>query len=220
MIIGDELLSNITFIVQGSLVTVKLLLGSIMIGLCLGVTLSIIRHAKVKLLVIPINIFISIVRGTPLLLQLVLFYFIVPNWFGVKFGALAAGIIAFGLNSSAYIAEIIRAGIESLPKGQFEAAQTLQIPKFLMWKDIILPQVIRNILPALLNEVISLLKETALIATLGVLDLTQRARVVSAEQLNFFEPILIAGACYYIMVLFVEKMGKIIEKRSQYVKNT
>jgi polar amino acid transport system permease protein len=127
--------------------------------------------------------------------------------------------MAFGLNSSAYIAEILRAGIENIPKGQFEAAQTLEIPCYYMWKDIILPQVIKNILPAMVSEVIALLKETALIATIGGMDIMRSAQTIAAEQFTYFIPLCIAGAYYYALVLIIEYVGKIAEKWMGYVKS-
>ena len=123
----------------------------------------------------------------------------------------SAGIIAFGLNSSAYVAEIFRAGIANIPEGQFEAAKTLHISKYFMWKDIILPQVLRNILPAMINEVVSLLKETALISTIGGVDIMCASQNVAAQNYDFFMPLCIAGLYYYILVLIIEFCGKKLE---------
>jgi polar amino acid transport system permease protein len=166
-----------------------------------------------------INRLISILRGTPLILQLSFVYFAAPAIIGIKLTILVAGILTFGLNSSAYIAEILRAGIENLPKGQFEAAKTLEIPNFYMWKDIILPQVARNILPAFINEIISLLKETALIGTISGMDIMRMAQILGAEQFTYFMPLCIAGGYYYILVLLIEYIGKKFDKRDYYAKN-
>ncbi len=139
----DELKQNLLFIGQGTVLTLELLAGGMLIGILLGTILAILRYNGIAKLLI--NRFISIIRGTPLILQLSFIYFAVPSLLGLRPDILVAGILTFGLNSSAYIAEILRSGIESLPKGQFEAARTLQIPTFYLWKDIILPQVIKNI---------------------------------------------------------------------------
>lgn len=204
------LLANILFIGKGIVLTLELMVGGILIGLVLGTALAICKyhHRCVGL----INRYISIARGTPLILQLSFFYFAIPNALNIKLSILGAGMITLGLNSSAYIAEILRAGIESLPKGQFEAAQTMQIPAWFMWKDIIFPQVIRNVFPALVNELITLLKETALISMLGGMDLMRRAQSVAAEQYTYFAPICIAGLYYYALILLIEYMGKKIEQ--------
>ncbi|MFI4937470.1 MAG: amino acid ABC transporter permease [Candidatus Berkiellales bacterium] len=201
---------------QGLVLTVELLLGGAFIGLTLGVVLAILRYKKH--VETCIKVYISLIRGTPVILQLSFFYFAIPNVIHMKLSILTAGILTLGLNSSAYVAEILRSGIESLPKGQFEAAQTLQISIWPMWKDIILPQVMRNIFPALINEFISLLKETALISTLGGMDLMRKAQSIASEHFTYFMPICMAGVYYYSLVLLIEYMGKKIEKGVFHVK--
>jgi polar amino acid transport system permease protein len=207
---SEELAQHALFIATGILFTLQLLFGGISIGLILGTLASILKYQGIMKFFI--NRIISIIRGTPLILQLSFVYFAAPNILGLKLSILQAGIITFGLNSSAYISEILRSGIENLPKGQFEAAKTLQIPKFYMWKDIILPQVIKNVLPSMINEVIALLKETALISTIGGMDIMRRAQAVAAEQFTYFTPLCIAGAYYYVLVLILEHLGKKLEK--------
>ncbi|MCL9684492.1 amino acid ABC transporter permease [Legionella maioricensis] len=206
----EELIQNILLIGNGIVLTMKLLIGGLLMGLLLGTTLAIVRHQGMVQGVI--NRFISIMRGTPVILQLSFIYFSLPGLTGVRPDILLAGVLTFGLNSSAYIAEIIRAGIEQLPKGQFEAASTLQIPGFYLWKDIILPQVIKNILPALVNETIALAKETALISTIGGMDLMRKAQSIAAEQFTYFLPLCIAGGYYYALVVLIEYLGKRIAK--------
>ena len=206
----QNFLQHALFIGQGIVLTLFLLAGGLMIGLILGVLFSFLRYQKIGNWLI--NGFISIMRGTPVILQLAFMYFALPVIVGLKPNVVVAGIVTFGLNSSAYLAEIFRAGIESLPKGQFEAAKTLQISTYYTWKDIILPQVIKNILPALLNEMIALLKETALIATIGGMDIMRRAQTVAAEQFTYFLPLCIAGLYYYLMVILIEQAGKYIQR--------
>jgi polar amino acid transport system permease protein len=202
----EELIPHILFVGRGVALTMQLLVCGILIGLTFGIFFSVLRYNKFCVTII--NRFISILRGTPLILQLSFVYFSIPGLIGIKLNIVAAGILTFGLNSSAYIAEILRAGIESLPKGQFEAAKTLQIPNFYAWKDIILPQVIRNILPAMISEVVALLKETALISTIGGMDIMRAAQMLSAEQFTYFMPLCIAGAYYYGFVLCIEYIAR------------
>jgi polar amino acid transport system permease protein len=209
-----EIFPNILIVGKGVMLSLQLLLGSVLVGAIVGVAIAVMRYNR--LCVMPISAFVSVIRGTPLLLQLSLVYFSTPSLIGIKLSILSAGIITFGFNSAAYISEILRAGIESLPKGQFEAAITLRIPKFYMWKDIILPQVIRNILPAMVSEVIMLLKETALIATIGGMDITRCAQNLAAEQFTYFMPLCIAGAYYYLFTMSFEMIGRKIEKRHLY----
>jgi polar amino acid transport system permease protein len=204
------------FIGKGIIFTLELLLGGLCIGSVLGLLAAIARYQGIARFFI--SRIISVLRGTPLILQLAFVYFAVPGLVGIKLDIMTAGMVTFGLNSSAYIAEILRAGIESISKGQFEAAQTLKIPAYAMWKDIILPQVIKNILPAMTSEVIALLKETALIATIGGMDIMRSAQMVSAEQFTYFTPLCVAGIYYYMLVLLIEYGGSVLEKKVQYVK--
>jgi polar amino acid transport system permease protein len=143
-------------------------------------------------------------------------YFVIPSLIGMPISIFLAGSIAFILNSSAYIAEIIRSGFNSIDKGQFEACKALHVPTLLMYKDIIFPQVMRNILPALINEAITLLKETALISTLGEQDIMRRAQLVSAEHYNYLQPLITAAICYYLLTFCLELIAKKVEKRQNH----
>lgn len=211
----NELTQNLLFIGEGLKLTLALLFGGLGLGLLGGTFIAILRYKKMAAIII--NPFISITRGTPLILQLSFIYFAAPGLIGIKPSIMIAGIITFGLNSSAYIAEILRSGIENLPKAQFEAAASLQISPFYMWKDIILPQVLKNIFPALISEVIALLKETALISTIGGMDLMRKSQSIAAEQFTYFLPLCIAGCYYYFLVLLIEYFGKKFEQGGLYV---
>lgn len=212
----EELISHVVFIGKGMALTLQLLFGELFLGLILGVVISVLRYQNIGVFVI--DRWVSIVRGTLLTLQLSFVYFAVPGVFGIKFGVLAAGVLTFGLNASAYISEILRSGIESLPSGQFEAARTLEIPSFYMWKDIILPQVVRNIFPSIFNEIIALLKETALIGTISGMNIMRMAQILGAEQFTYFLPLCIAGAYYYLLVLLIEHVGRRVERRGFYAE--
>lgn len=199
------------FISKGILTTIMYSFFSICLGGILGILLAISRQMHYGTWII--TAIISVLRGTPILLQLSFVYFAVPMLTGIKLSVFASGILTFGINSSAYVAEIIRSGLQSLPKGQFEVCQTLRIPKFYAWKDIILPQVLRNVFPSLVNEIVSLTKETALISILGEMDIMRRAQFLAAETYNYFEPMCLAGIIYYLLVKTIEFIGKQIEKR-------
>ncbi|MDR1590452.1 MAG: amino acid ABC transporter permease [Puniceicoccales bacterium] len=213
----NKTISNFLYIGSGIGFTLKLTFGGVLIGIMGGILLAVLRYSGIGRSFI--NGIISFLRGTPLLLQLSFIYFIAPDIIGHRFDLLSAGILAFGINSSAYVAEILRAGIESLPKGQFEAARTLEIPRFYMWKDIILPQVVANTFPAMINEIIAVLKETVVIAMMGGMDIMRRAQTVAAEQYEYFLPLCMAGIYYYGLVLLIGFIGKKIENRNYYVKN-
>lgn len=203
---------KILFIAEGTIVTLKYSLISVVFGLIIGVILAVCKTSRYTSLKLFADFYTSIFRGTPLLIQLMIVYYALPA-IGIKLTVFAAGVLAFSLNSGAYVSEIIRAGINAVDKGQFEAARALGISKYLTMKDIILPQAIRNILPSLINELINLLKESAIISILGEMDLMRRAQIVAAESYSFFTPMITAALCYYILVIAFTALAKILEKR-------
>ncbi|MDR2075042.1 MAG: amino acid ABC transporter permease [Holosporales bacterium] len=207
-----DILQSARFIATGISVTLEVSAGAFLIGITFGSIFAIARRIRICR---PIVTFIvSILRGTPVILQLSIIYF-ATTWI-MKLSIISAGIIAFGINSSAYVSEIFRSGIESLPRGQFEASQTLEIPKFHMWKKIIFPQVFHNMLPALINESISLLKETAIIGIIGGMDITRTAQAIASEHYDYFTPLCIAGVYYYCLTTIIELIGRKIEQRRLY----
>lgn len=208
-----QIVPSIPYIVQGIWVTLRIVAVAAVLGFVIGVLLSLCKIGKIKILRLFADFYTSIFRGTPLILQLMIIYFGLPQMIGFQIPAFMAAVLAFGLNSGAYVSEIIRAGIEAIDKGQREAALALGVPYKAMMKDIILPQALKNILPALMNEFITLTKESALVTTIGVLDIMRRAYVVGGETYRFFEPLLIAGLIYYVMVMGLTVLGKVIERR-------
>lgn len=206
-------LPHFLFIIKGIVVTLKYSIVSVILGLIIGIILALGKTVEIKILRILAHSYTSIFRGTPLLIQLTIVYFGIPALCGVNLTVFVAGVLAFSLNSGAYASEIIRAGISSVDKGQIEAAKALGISPVLRMKDIILPQAFRYILPALVNELINLVKESALISVIGEMDLMRRAQIVSAETFNFFTPMIIAAMTYYVMVLIISSFANILEKR-------
>lgn len=204
---------KILFIAEGTLVTLKYSVIAVIFGLVIGVLLALCKVKKNHVLRLFANFYTSIFRGTPLLIQLSIIYFASPYLIGIKFTVFMAGAISFSLNSGAYVSEVIRAGINAVDKGQCEAAEALAIPKFLIMKDIILPQAIKNIFPSLTNELINLIKESAIISMFGEMDLMKRAQIVSLETYNYFCPMIVAACCYYILVMLISFIAIIIEKK-------
>lgn len=207
-------LDSFIYISTGIGVTLQYTLIAIIGGSILGTTFAILKYNQIASF--SINAYISFLRGTPLLVQLTLVYFVLPHIFGCSISIFVAGSIAFSLNASAYIAEIISAGLNSVDKGQFEVCHALNISSFFMWKDIILPQAIKTIWPAFLNEAITLVKETALISTLGEQDIMRRSQLVAAEQYTYVLPLITAAICYYALTFCVEQLGKKIEREFCY----
>lgn len=206
-------LPSIPYILEGIGITLQIVLCATIIGFLLGILLALFKIGRIKLLRWIADIYTSIFRGTPLVLQLMIIYYAIPQLFDIQIDPMPAAILAFGLNSGAYISEIIRGGINAVDKGQQEAALALGIPYFKMMKDIILPQALKNILPALMNEFITLNKESAIVTVIGALDIMRRAYVVGGSTYRYLEPLLIAGVIYYIMTLILTFLGKMLEKR-------
>ncbi|WP_271854076.1 amino acid ABC transporter permease [Planococcus maritimus] len=209
----SQIIPYIPFMLEGIWITLKFVFFAIILGSLLGTGLALFKIGSAKPLKWFADAYTSIFRGTPLILQLMIIYYSIPQLTGYDISPFLSAILAFGLNSSAYISEIIRAGIQAVDKGQLEAAQALGVPYGAMMKDIILPQALKNILPALMNEFITLTKESAIVSTIGYLDLMRRAQVVGADLFRNFEPLLFVGVIYWCLVMGLTVIGRMIERR-------
>lgn len=147
------------------------------------------------------------------MLQLLIIYFGLPQLLGFQIDQYWAAVAAFSLNSAAYVSEIIRAGINAIDKGQKEAAVALGIPYAKMMKDLLLPQAFKNISPALVNETITLTKESAIVTVIGLGDVMRRAYQAGAVTYNYLEPLIFAGLIYYVIVLILTFVGKSVERK-------
>ncbi|PFE05662.1 amino acid ABC transporter permease [Bacillus cereus] len=204
---------SIPYILKGLEVTLKIVAVSAIAGFMLGTLLALCKIARIRVLNIAADLYTSIFRGTPLVLQLMIIYFGVPQMIGYDIPAFLAAVLAFSLNSGAYMSEIIRAGIQAVDKGQTEAAMALGVPYGKMMRNIILPQALKNILPALVNEFATLTKESAVVTVIGATDLMRRAYIVGGETFKYLEPLLFVGLVYYILVIILTFVGKAIEGR-------
>lgn len=205
------------FLLEGTLVTLQIFFLTLLFSLPLGLLISFGRMSKNRLLSEVIKVYIDIMRGTPLILQLIVIYFAPSMLFGLNIDRFIAAIIAFVLNYSAYFAEIFRGGIESMPKGQYEAAQVLGFTGTQTFMEIILPQVIKRILPPISNEVITLVKDTALVQTLGVSELFRVAKN-EATRVSTVTPLFIAGVFYFVMNWIVTRVFHFTEKKLNYYR--
>ncbi len=183
---------------QGTLVSLEVFFLTLMISIPLALPVAFARMSKNRLLSGAVNLYLLVMRGTPLILQLIFVYFAPYYLFGVSSDRFTAVIIAFAVNYAAYFAEIYRGGIESISPGQYEAAKVLGFTRSQTFFRIILPQVIKRIIPALGNEVITLVKDTALAQTIGVAELFRAAQNASARQFSTL-PIFVAGVFYFVM---------------------
>ena len=201
----------------GMLRTVGIFCLTLVFSLPLGMLIALLRRSKSAVVRGIIRVYISIMRGTPLMLQLLIWYFGPFYLFGwsIRGYRFTAIILGFALNYAAYFAEIFRAGIESMPVGQYEAAEVLGYTRAQTFMKIILPQVIKRILPAVTNEVITLVKDTSLAFTLAYQEVFSLAKQISASQTSF-TPFLIAGVFYYVMNYVVAFGMEAIEKSQRY----
>lgn len=187
-----------------------------LIGVILGLILSLVidyneKTGKLYLLSTFARMYIGIIRGTPALLQLMILYYIIFK--SVNINIVVVGIISFGLNSGAYVSQIIRSGLISIPKGQEEASTMLGFNYFQTMKYVIMPQALRNVLPALSNEFITLLKETSVAGYIGILELTKASDIVASSTYDYFFPLLIVAIIYLILTLGLTKLLNFFERR-------
>lgn len=201
------------YILRGVSVTLLFSLVSALGGLVWGTVLTLFKISEIRPLKWFSTVYTSVFRGTPLLLQLAILYFATPQLIGYDISPLMAAGLAFGLNSAAYLSETIRGGLMAVDKGQREAAMALGLSYGTTMTHILFPQAIKNILPALVNELVALVKESSLVSVIGVADLMRRASVVQAETFRAFEPLLLVGAIYYVLVLALASCARLLERR-------
>ena len=206
---------------SGSLTTLSIFFLTLLFSIPLALIVAFGRMSKKKVISKITNVFLLIIRGTPLMLQLLIVYF-VPKLIAVKFfkttigwASFVAAIVAFSINYAAYFAEIYRGGIEAIPRGQYEAAKVLGYSSNQTFFKIVLPQVIKRIIPAMGNEVITLVKDTSLVTILSVQELMYYAKS-SSNRIVSFTPLLIAGIFYFVMNWLVSFVFAKMEKKLAY----
>ena len=192
---------------------------TLVMALPLGLFVALGEMSRFRVIRLPVKLYITVLRGTPLMLQMLFVYFAPFSLFGIQgaYDRFTAVVIAFVLNYSAYFAEIYRGGIQSMAKGQYEAGEVLGFTRPQVFFHIVLPQVIKNILPPTSNEVITLVKDTALVQILGVADL-MRAANSSANATFSVVPLAIAGVVYFVLNFLVERIFHTAEKRLSYYR--
>ncbi|MBT2387842.1 ectoine/hydroxyectoine ABC transporter permease subunit EhuD [Streptomyces maoxianensis] len=197
---------------DGVLITLQILVLGSLISFTLGLVWAIGFRAPTRFVRWPVNAVTEFIRTTPLLVQLFFLYFVLPEW-GVQFSALTTGTIAIGLHYSTYTAQVYRAGIEAVPPGQWEAAKALSLPAHRTWFAVILPQAIRRITPALGNYVIAMLKDTPLLAAIGVLEMLQQSRLESASTFQYTEPLTVIGIAFILIAYPASLLVRTLERR-------
>ena len=204
------------YIWDGLGVTLKVTFFAVLLGILLGFLVAVVRSTnektgKLKFLNFLAKVYLTVIRGTPVVVQLLIIYFVI---FGsVKIDKVFVAVLAFGLNSGAYVAEIFRSGIMSIDNGQFEAGRSLGFNYVQTMYHIIMPQAFKNVLPALGNEFIVLLKETSVSGYIAMQDLTKGGDIIRSQTYDAFMPLLAVAAIYLVMVMIFTKLVGILERR-------
>lgn len=189
-------------LLDGALVTLTIAGAASAIGFIGGTLLGIAQSSSSKPLRYAVTFFVTVIRGTPMLLQ-IMFFFLFLSYIGIHISALSTAIFAIGLNSSAYISQIVRSGIASVSRGQIEAAQTLGVSNFDITRYIVLPQALRIVIPALGNELVTLIKDSSLASAIGVFELYMRGTIIISQAFNSLSVYLVVGLIYLAMTSIV-----------------
>lgn len=221
-----EILKNYSsYYLKGLLITISLSLISVILGSIFGLFLYLMKSSEIKSLKVFASCYLELVRGTPMLTQVFFIFFGLASIidfksFGLSISSFAyiTGVIAVSLNSAAYVAEIIRSGINAIDKGQMEAAKSLGMKKSLAMEEVILPQATKNILPALANEFIAVIKETSIISTIGVTDIMYNVNLVSGSSYKALEPLILGSLLYFAITFTLTRLLKFVE--GKYDKNS
>ena len=210
------------FILEGLKNTCLIALGAVILGVIIGSIIALIRNYhdhhdnKLKVLNFLGKAYTDIIRGTPSTLQLMIIYYVIFKALSVNI--VLVGILAFGLNSGAYVAEIIRAGFNSVKKGQIEAGYALGLHYSQVTRKIVVPEALKNILPALGNEFITLVKETSIGAYIGIIELTKASDIIASRTYDYFFPLMIIALIYLAITLFLSKCIAYMERRLNHAR--
>lgn len=203
------------YLYRATITTINVTAVSLLLGILISIPLSLMKLSKFKVLQLLGAFYTSIFRGVPLLVQVFMVYFGLPQIFPALkvLSNFELGCITFAFNSAAYISESLRGGIQAVDIGQREAAMALGVPYGRTIKDIIFPQAIKSIMPSLINEFIGLMKNTTLISTIGVVELLRSGQMIVSDTYRAFEPYAVISIYYYVLVMVLSMFGKWIERR-------
>jgi len=199
-------------LLRGLVVTVQATLVGAILALTLGLVFALLRRSQLAAVRVPTAVFVEFVRSTPLLVQLYFLFFVLPSW-GVLLSGFQAGVIGLGVHYATYTSEVYRAGIEGVPRGQWEAATALNLPRSRVWRSVILPQAIPRVLPALGNYVIAMFKETPLLSAITVAEMLAVARDIGSSTFRYLEPITLVGMLFLVLSLVAAVPLRRLERR-------
>jgi polar amino acid transport system permease protein len=198
-------------LLQGALLTLEVALASMLLSLALGLALTLLRASGSRAATVAVQVYISYVRGTPLLVQIMLVYYLLPS-FGLELPPLAAGIIALGVSSAAFTSEIMRGGLTAIPRGQIEAAMSLGLPWPVVWYAVILPQLYHLILPPLVNEFTLVIKATTLVSVITVVEMMRVAQELYNENYRPIEVLIGVGLIFVVMNFVLTRVASQLER--------
>ena len=217
---GEVLTSeNLIFLLKGAGLSLAMAVLSLLIGLVLGTLGASAKISKNRILRCIGNVYVEIIRGTPMLLQILILFAVVPLIYmeitgeRLVMNVFLIGVIAMGSNSGAYVTELIRSGINGVDKGQWEACETLGLTRGQTMKLVILPQAFKRIVPPLVSEFVTLIKDSSLVSTIGVVELLKSAQVLGGNYADLMSPLIIAGVMYLIMTLSIAYLARHLERR-------
>jgi polar amino acid transport system permease protein len=200
---------------KAAIITIEATALGFVLAATLGLVLALVRLAIPKT-AWPISVAVELIRSTPLLIQIFFIYFVLPN-FGIVLDAFTAGVLAIGIHYAAYCSEVYRAGFENVHRGQWEAAVALNLGSWTTFRDIIIPQAIPPVIPALGNYLVALFKETPLLSAIAVLELMQTAKIIGSETFRYTEPITLVGLFFLVMSLVsaagIRTVERVINRR-------
>ena len=199
------------FLLKGALLTIFFSATSEIIGIIIGLTTSVIRVTRIKVLSQLAVVYVDLFRGTPLLMQIIFVYYALP-YLGINLPAIVAGIVALSVNSGAYVSEIFRAGIESLDKGQTEAARSLGMSYMQAMRYVVIPQTIKRVLPPLTNEFVALIKDSSLLSVIAIAELMRTAKEMMTWKMNP-SSLTAAAIIYLIITLPLTRYVSYMEKK-------
>jgi polar amino acid transport system permease protein len=195
---------------EASIVTIEATVLGFILAAVTGLLLAILRMSPVAWIALPAAGFVEFVRSTPLLIQIFFIFFVLPE-FGITLGALTAGVLALGLHYGSYCSEVYRSGLENVPRGQWEACIALNLSPYHTFRDIIIPQAVPPVVPALGNYFVALFKETPLLSAIAVLELMQTAKILGSETFRYTEPITLVGLYFLFFSLVAAALVRRIE---------
>lgn len=204
---------NLQLLLKGAATTLQLTLLAISIGISLGTLVGLGRTSPWKPLRTASTVWVEVLRGTPLMVQLLLIVYGIPQQFGIQVNEFSAAVFAFGINSSAYVGEVVRAGIQSLDKGQMEAARSLGMSYGQAMRKVILPQAFTRVIPPLVNESASLLKETSVVAMVALTDLIRSGQLIASRTYRPFPAYLSVAVLYLTMTFVLSRVAGVLERR-------